>query len=949
MLPHEFANKWRALAPNVTERAAYQEHWRDLCLLIGELTPSSDHSGDTYAFEKHVKKAGTGETGFADVFYRDHFIAEYKAPGKSLGKALQQALLYARELGNPPLLVVCDLLTLQIYTNFTGSSPRTLTLTLEDIARDAKISGDLSALNVLRALFNNPSRLDPRQLREKITETATGQIGKVALALTKRGIPETQAAHFLMRVVFAMYAKDVGLLEHDLLTKMLKRCKEHPERSRAYFQELFSAMRTGGEFWGGDVRHFNGGLFDDDYTPDLTSEDAERLLKAATLSWAEVEPAIIGTLFEKSLSSETRKKRGAHYTGVQDILKITEPVIMRPLRQEWESVKAQIETTTGKKSDKTAAVQLLRTFLDRLATVRILDPACGSGNFLVVALGQLLDLEHEVRSLGFELGAGPFDLPPRVHPSQLSGIEIEPFAYELASVSIWIAFFQWKSAHGGEWNTPVLQRLGSIQNSDALLTENRTQTTWPMADFIVGNPPFIGNTRMRKLLGTEYVDDLRAAYPTEVPQKADFVTYWLEKSRQALQHSTTHAGLIVTNSVRGGASARVLERIGESGQIYQAWPNLPWVQEGAAVRVSLLAFGRGGETDVRLGHLGGPLKNQPYTEQVEVIHADLTGGLNLRIAKKLKENAQRSFEGIKPAGKFDLPSATAKQWLDLPNPAGVSNRDVLRPYISGEDLTESRGKDRWVIDFNKMPLEEASTYQRPMTQVEDLVRPKRLKNRRPTIRDRWWIHGESRPGMRQAIAGMERYIATTIHAQHRFFVWLTPDVVPNNALTVIAADDDFTFGVLNSSLHVIWSDRLGTTLEDRPRYTATTTFATFPFPPQGTGAQGAVEQAARQLEAVRQYLKTQPNPGKKNKEKLGMTTIYNLLRTYRETGTERVEGLQPLSAAHAALDVAVAAAYGWEWPLGDQELLTRLLTLNLERFAQQPAKQTRAKTKKVAE
>lgn len=938
MQPHEFAQKWRTLAPRLTERAAYQEHWRDLCALLGEPTPSSDLTGDDYAFEKHVKKAGTGETGFADVFKRDHFIVEYKAAGKSLGKALQQALLYARELGNPPLLVVSDLQTIEIHTNFTASSPRKISITLDDLERDAPVGGDLTALSALRALFRDPGKLDPRGLRERVTQDATARIGQVAQALTARGLPQTQAAHFLMRVVFAMFAEDVGLLERGLLTRVLRRAREHPERSQGYFQELFTAMQSGGEFWGMDIRHFNGGLFDDGLALALTREDADALLSAATLDWANVEPAIFGTLFEQSLDEGTRNRRGAHYTGVRDILKVTDPVILAPLREEWAHVKREVEAGGARRKGKAAAIGLLRTFQDRLAQVRVLDPACGSGNFLVVTLGQLLDLEHEVRSLAFELGAGPFDLTPKVHPRQLLGIEVEPFAHELASVSVWIAYFQWKAAHGGAWETPVLQRLDSIRHGDALLEEGRP-AVWPEVDFIVGNPPFIGNTRMRQRLGHPYVERLRAAYAGQVPDKADFVTYWIEKSRAAIQAGRARrAGLIVTNSVRGGASARVLERVLETGGIFMAWPDIPWIQDGAAVRVSVIGFDDGRETRRTLSYLEGPGEDQPVTREVSTIHADLTAGLDLRRARKLPENAGRSFEGVKPAGKFDVPADVARSWLDLPNPTGVSNRDVLKPYISGEDLTEPEGKDRWLIDFNQMPLEQARQYRRPMQHVEEHVRPVRATNNRPAIRERWWIHGEARPGLRAAIAPLSRFIATTIHATHRAFVWLTPDCIPNNALTVIAAEDDFTFGVLNSRLHVGWGERLGSSLGvgNDSRYTATTTFATFPFPRPTPEQQAAVEQAARYLEAARTHLRGQQDPGRRPGVRLGLTAMYNLLEAYRAGGEEGAPGVATLADAHDLLDQAVAAAYGWEWPLPEEEMLARLLALNLERAGETP-------------
>lgn len=928
MQPQEFAAKWRDLAPRLTERAAYQEHWRDLCALLGERGPTDAGDPDNYAFEKHVKKAGTGETGFADVFRRGHFIAEYKGHGKSLGKALQQALLYARELDNPPLLIVSDLNVIEIHTNFTGSSPRTLRITLDDIERDASVGGDLTALQVLRAAFRDPGRLDPRQLRERVTQDATAQIGQVAQALAARGTAPIPAAHFLMRVVFAMFAEDVGLLERGLLTRVLRRAREHPDRSQGYFQELFTAMQGGGEFWGTDVRHFNGGLFDDGAALPITQGDADRLLQAATLDWAEVEPAIFGTLFEQSLDAATRSKRGAHYTSVPDILRVTDPVVMQPLRREWAKVKADAEVLATKRGGRRAALDALQAFHARLGDVTVLDPACGSGNFLVVTLGQLLDLEHEVRLLAFELGAGPFDLPPRVHPRQLRGLEIEPFAHELASVSVWIAYFQWKSAHGGEWDTPVLQRLPEIRKGDALLTEVKNaedeieyvETVWPAAEFIVGNPPFLGEKKQGPRLGLPYLRQLRAAYQGRVAASSDLVCYWFEKARAAIEGGVTRrAGLISTNSINMLGNRQVLERIGETGAIFLAWPNLPWLQDGAAVRVAAVCFDSGQEQERLLGHLVGERTPQEHEVLVSVpaIHANLSAGPDVTQAVRLPENAGLSFQGVKLAGAFDVTGDVARAWLALPNPGGVSNADVLRPLLNGDDLMDVRG-DTWVIDFASRSEEEAAQYLVPFAHVLEHVKPVRASNKRDVYRLKWWIHAEPRPAMRRALAPLPRYLGTSIVAKHRAFVWCEARDLPSGRLVVVASDQDWMHGLLNSRVHVLWAQKAGSTHEDRPVYTSTTCFETFPFPVWMPASQEAVAAAGRFMETARDGMRAQGYT---------LTGMYNALGAVEGTTSPAYT----LKLAHERLDQAVAAAYGWEWPLSEDEVLARLLALNLER------------------
>ena len=912
MHPADFAEKWRALAPNVSERAAYQEHWRDVCALLGQPTPSSDTTGQDYAFEKHVKKVGTGETGYADVFKRDHFIVEYKAPGKSLGKAWQQAVMYAAELGNPPLLLVCDLTTLEIHSNFTGSAPRTIRLSLDDIAADAPVGGDMTALSALRACFREPGLLDPRLLRERVTADATARVGQVAQALTARGVSQTAAAHFLMRVVFAMFSEDVGLLPRGLLTKLLKRAREYPDRSQSYFQELFTAMQTGGEFWGDDVRHFNGGLFDDGAALSVTRDDAHALLGASTLDWAQVEPAIFGTLFENSLDAKTRSKRGAHYTAVRDIRRITEPVIMVPLRREWQDVKAQAEALSGKRGGKAAALKVVQAFHERLGQVKVLDPACGSGNFLVVALGGLLDLEHEVRLLGAELGAGPFAMPPRVHPRNLLGIEVEAFAFELASVSVWIAYFQWKAAHGGEWETPVLQRLESIGHQDALLNEDGTEAQWPEAEFIVGNPPFLGGKMLRTNLGDEYVDRLFRAYSGEVSRESDLVCYWFEKARQALQIGLTRrVGLVTTNSIRGGVNRQVLQRIQETGALFNVWSDEPWLQDGAAVRVSLVCFDAGEEAVQELN--GRPTVR---------INPDLTTSTDVTGALPLPENAGVSFMGTTKGGAFDIPGEVARQWIALPNPDGHSNADVVKPWVNGMDLTR-RSRDMWVVDFGLMPEAQASQYLAPFEYVQEHVRPERRGNKRESYRRLWWLHAEPRPAMRQAFKGLSRYICTPRVAKHRLFVWLPVDTVPDSAVIAIARDDTFTFGVLHSRLHEVWALTQGTALEDRPRYTPSTCFETFPFPEPTDKQRAETEKWARYVVQMREHLLAQDS-------KATLTGLYNEVVRLK-AAPDAAHPVAALVTAHARLDSAVAAAYGWEWPLAEDEVLARLLALNLER------------------
>lgn len=373
---------------------------------------------------------------------------------------------------------------------------------------------------------------------------------------------------------------------------------------------------------------------------------------------------------------------------------------------------------------------------------------------------------------------------------------------------------------------------------------------------------------------------------------------------------------MTTNSIRGGKNRTVLERVKATGDVFMAWPDEPWLQDGAAVRVSLFGFDDGTQQEHRLN---GQL--------VQIINADLSSKVDLTQALRLPENANRAFTGVAPAGAFDVPGHVARQWLQLPNPDGVDNADVLRPYIGGDDVT-GRPLDRWTVDFNERTLEDAQRYRRPMQHVESAVRPVRLQNNERKTREQWWQFKRPAPAMRAAIAGLKgRFLGTSEVSKHRTFVWVDSSVVPSKTLTVIAADDDFTYGVLNSRVHTLWADRMGTSLESRSRYTPKTTFDTFPFPLSSESS--AITRAAVYLEQARTYLR--------DVQELTLTASYNALNSYRATGTEALVGIATLADAHAQLDLAVAAAYGWDWPLSDDEILARLLALNLERAGRAPA------------
>ncbi|MDR0735680.1 MAG: class I SAM-dependent DNA methyltransferase, partial [Zoogloeaceae bacterium] len=840
MTPEAFIARWRD--NDLSERAGAQAHFDDLCDLLGVEKPRDPES---YCFERGAKKAGGGE-GWADVWKRGCFGWENKKPGRDLKAALKQLTDYALNLENPPLLVVCDREIIEIHTAFTGYPDEVTSIRLEDLA-------DAAAREKLRWVFVAPERLRPQKSSAAITEEVAGQFARLAEAMRGRGAEGQRVAHFLMQCLFCMFAEDEEILPDRLFSELLARFGDDPEKARTSIERLFSAMRDGGPFGLANVPWFNGGLFRIIDIPGLAAADLSTLKAAAAKDWRAIDPTIFGTLFERGLDPGKRAQWGAHYTDSGTIEKLIRPLVFAPLMQEWEAASAKIKKALqkaekeGTKSIPKAARDIYRKFLLRLENFRVLDPACGSGNFLYLSLNALREVEKRARIEAEELGL-PAELVLHTGPHNILGLEISEYAAELARVTVWIGDIQWSRRNGYPHAVnPVLKPLEGIEQRDALIAfplpqageggaERRergvriAESAWPEADAIIGNPPFLGGSKKRRELGDEYFAALNAVYGEAVPGGADLVCYWFEKARrQIVEGKARAAGLVATNSIRGGANRKALEAVVADARIFAAWSDEPWVNEGAAVRVSLVAFGdqktedRGRRTEKTCcldGHA------------VTTIHADLTAGegLDLTQARPLAQNLACSFQGSQKIGAFDIDGELARQWLALPNPHGKPNSEVIKPSWNGLDLTR-RPRDGWIIDFGTdMTPTEAALYEKPFEYVLEHVRPEREKNNRAAYRNYWWRHGEPRIAMRAALAGLPRYIATAHVSKHRFFIQLSTSILPDKMLIVIARADDATFGILSSRFHAVWSLRLGTSLEDRPRYTPTTCFETFPFP-----------------------------------------------------------------------------------------------------------------------
>lgn len=950
MTPHEFIAKWRNV--ELKERTASQSHFLDLCKLLGIDDPvSADPKGDWFTFEKGATKTSGGE-GWADVWRKGCFAWEYKGRMASLDKAFAQLLHYSIALESPPLLIVSDMERIRIHTNWTNTVQQVHEIALDDLA-------DAGKRDLLRNCFLDPEALRPAKTRQMLTEDAAREFAMLAQRLRDRDHEPHTVAHFVNRLVFCMFAEDVRLLPNSMFTRMLEASRSDPSQFALHAQTLFAAMKSGGMVGFERVDWFNGGLFDDDTALPLQLDDIDNLLAAARLDWSEIDPSILGTLFERGLDPDKRSQLGAHYTDRDKIMQIVRPVVVEPLQREWATAREGIEVAMAKAdaakgAAKTRAqadaARIMAAFRERLAGFRVLDPACGSGNFLYLSLLALKDIEHRAGLEAEQLGL-PREFP-RIGPENVLGIELNPYAAELARVSVWIGEIQWMRRNGFDASrNPILRTLDTIEQRNAIVNDDGTASAWPDAEAILGNPPYLGAKLMKRRLGVTETEAIRSIYDGRLPGFTDLVCYWFENARDMIETGRAkRAGFVATNSIRKNTNLPVMQRIVATTRVFDAWPEQKWTIEGAAVDVSLICFGDADQPTMLNGLA------------VDTVNPDLTTGLNLTLAGPLRENADGAFLGIQKSGPFDVTGDTARAWLREPtNPNGRSNSAILKPYWNGDDVT-GRPRDCWFIDLPLGLAEgEAAAFASAFNHLA--ITPdgdgKTVKQLREELADRagprWWEPHWPRPEMRSRIGGLDRYLVTPETAQHRLFVWLRLPILPDKNLIVIPRDDDTTFGILHSRVHELWSLRKGSDLQDRPRYTHTSTFATFPFPaglapniPAVAYAADpravSIASAARHLNELRENWLNPPDlvrrepevvPGypdriipvdaasAKELAKRTLTNLYNQRPAW-------------LHHAHRTLDEAVADAYGWgddfrAGILTDDEILTRLFALNQQR------------------
>lgn len=943
MTPDQFIEKWHA--STLKERSASQSHFNDLCKLLGVENPTdADPKGEWYCFERGASKTAGGE-GWADVWKRGHFGWEYKGKRKDLTAAYAQLQQYAVALENPPLLVVSDMDRIIIHTNWTNTVSEVHSITLEEL-RDAK------KRDLLKAVFTEPERLKPQKTIDALTREVADKFAGLAQRLRDEGHDPQAVAHFVNRLVFCMFAEDINFLPRHIFSQILDRSKTKPEIATSMLSQLFAAMRSGGLFGVDEIEWFNGGLFDDDTALPLTRTDIKLIGEAAAYDWSDIDPSIFGTLFERGLDPAKRSQLGAHYTDPEKIMMIVRPVIIEPLWREWEAVKAQISRPkTSEKKRK----ELLFGFLERLRQFRVLDPACGSGNFLYLALLALKDIEHRVNLEAEAMGLGRQF--PSVGPEAVHGIELNLYAAELARVTIWIGEIQWMRKNGFDVSRkPILKPLKNIEHRDALLNQDGTETEWPKVDAIIGNPPFLGAKLMYRRLGRPETEKLRGVFSDRLNGFTDLVCYWFEKSRaMILAGHTKRVGLVATKSISKNTNLPVLINIARDCVIFDAWSNEPWVIDGAAVRVSIVCFGSKSESYHRI-----ELNQTP----VNIINPDLTSGVNITVAKNLRENKDTCFVGIQKSGPLEIDGPTARAWMGLPaNPNGQKNSDVLKPYWNGDDIV-GRPRDVWLVDFpSDLSEADASLFEKPFEAIstapydppEDM---RLLKDVRALARDehariKWWSPYWNRPEMREKISSLSRYLVTPMTAEHRVFYWLKFPILPDNNLVVVTREDDEHFGILSSKFHEVWTTARGNRMGagNQRRYNGSSVYETFAFPKglepnrkaseYGNPHAAKIATAAKRLNELRENWLNPPDLVKRVPEiipgypdrvlpsgvaakvelaKRTLTNLYNARPAW-------------LANAHAELDTAVADAYGLPADLCDDEILKRLLALNLERSA----------------
>tara|TARA_R110002072_G_scaffold284396_5_gene448672 strand:- start:3512 stop:6988 length:3477 start_codon:yes stop_codon:yes gene_type:complete len=1035
-----FLKRWKGNSGS--ERANFQSFMRDLCTLLDLPHPDpgeGDTSQNSYVFERFIASArvdGNTDNRYIDLYRRDCFILEGKQTGKELASrsqqnaitsAVAQAERYVRGLpqdevehGRPPFIVIVDVgSAIYTYSEFTRTGgnyvpfpdPRHYEIRLEDLHKP-----EIQAR--LRNLWLKPEQLDPSKHAAKVTREVSAKLAELAKSLERSGYEVERVASFLKRCLFTMFAEDVELLPKASFQTLLVDIKDrNPEAFPQAVKALWETMNSGGysERLMQTIKRFNGGLFKGIDPIPLSVQQIQLLIDASKADWRFVEPAIFGTLLERALDPRERHKLGAHYTPRAYVERLVKPTLIDPLREQWGDIRGAAETLLRQdKSDK--ALQQLQAFHFQLCQTRVLDPACGSANFLYVALEHMKRLEGEVLGFMSELTKGQRVLESEgltVDPHQFLGLEINPRAAQIAELVLWIGYLQWhyRLSDRLDLPEPILRDFKNIECRDALIEydsrepeldengnpvtiwdgismklspttgelipdetgqttvyryQNARRAEWPEADYILGNPPFIGASTMRRALGDGYVDAVRQVFKDVVPDSADLVMYWWHSAADKVRHGKTQRfGFITTNSLRQVFNRRVLEpHLSDTKKplsLSFAVPDHPWVDvnDGAAVRIAMTVGVAGEQT----GHLcqvvqeisseSREAREVQFSHHAGKVLADLTIGADIANAESLCANEGLAIKGLELGSQGFLMNKKEAEDLLGQHPGLVN---YLKPYMNGRDLTLGQ-PTRYVIDFSGLSEIQARDSAPLLYQkLLDTVKPERQVSRESRTSSKWWLFRRSGADMRRAVAGVSQYIATTRTSKHRIFQFQPRFLIAESKIVVIAIDDPWMLGILSSRLHTLFSSRSGGWLGvgNDSTYNHLDCFGKFPFPVAISDCGEDIARIAAEIDRHRKRQQVQ-HPS------LSLTNIYNVLEKLRsgkdltdKEKTIREQGLvSVLRELHDDLDRAVFEAYGWSdlaiklvgrpgatTPLLDkpadqaeaeEELLMRLVELNKKR------------------
>ena len=1022
-----FIERWAS--SGAAERANYQIFLTELCDVLEVPRPEptkAEEDENAYVFEKAVTfhhGDGTNSTGRIDLYKRGCFVLEAKQGSEqnnqpqpelttrtkrtrrkgtavrgtqgwneAMMAARGQAEQYARALpaseGRPPFLVVVDVgHSIALYSEFSRTGGAYVPF--PDSARFRTSLRDLERGEVrelLRAVWTDPLALDPTQRSARITRDIAERLARLAKSLEASGHKPERVASFLMRAIFTMFAEDVRLVPKAGFTELLESIRGQVAIFPDMVESLWRAMAEGS--FSPTLRQkllrFNGGLFESAEALPVTDEELELLIEASRADWHDVEPAIFGTLVEQALDPVERHKLGAHYTPRAYVERLVLPTVIEPLREEWAAAQAAA-VTLAKAGKLDEAVGEVKRFHQHLCTVRVLDPACGTGNFLYVTLEHMKRLEGEVLTALEDFGQQQRELI-EVDPHQLLGIEVNPRAAAIADLVLWIGHLQWHFRTRGDAlpQEPVLKKFHNIENRDAVLAydgveavtdesdnpvtrwdgrttkphpvtgelvpddatrvpilryTNPRKAEWQDADFIVGNPPFIGNKRMRAVLGDGYVEALRAAHK-DVPETSDYVMYWWNQAANLLRAGKPHRfGFVTTNSITQTFNRRVIQGhldAKDGLSLAFAVPDHPWVDttEGAAVRIAMTVAEPGSNAGVLAKVLrekegeGGETKVE-LREQQGKINPDLSVGVNIADVQRLESNKGLACPGVQLSGQgFVLTPEELNQFTEQ------TREELIKQYVTGRDLTQVR-RNQFVIDtFGLTESELRKQFPDAYQWLDTRVRPEREQNPREKYAREWWLHSEARVRFRKGLENLPRYIGTSRTARHRVFHILDSQVLPETKVLIFALDDLFHFGVLSSRIHVVFANKAGGWLGvgNDSTYNHSDCFDPFPFPDATEEQKQYIREHASAIDAHRKRQQAL-HP------RLTITDTYNVLARLRAgeqlDDSERVihdQGLvSVLRGLHDDLDKAVCDAYGWDHVISDEEILQRLVALNHER------------------